>query len=207
MSKEEINRLIRSEKRSTESAEEQVLIEYRLWEENILPDHEGIKALEIEDELGLDLEYQARTSLKHLKDLNLVEEFFPPGPEILAIAEWRNDGEGEIVLGEVKEAAIEGLEALANEIEEESASEAVTVADGSGETVRKILASKFDLVPDKVENYLRTTDDPVDVLNEAVEAIEEAKGVSVSNGYGAIAFIHMPYRYRLTEKAVGIFEK
>jgi len=178
-----------------------------MWDHGIGPDHEGLKADDIADELSLDLEFQIRTSLGHLEESSIVEEFLPPGPDTLVIAEWKDDGDGEVVNGEVEEAAEEGLEALAELVESsDPASSLETAADGSGTTIRSTVASKFDIVPEKVEEFLRTTDRPLDVLNGAVEAIQETEGVETSDGFGEIVFINMPYRYRLTESAVILYE-
>lgn len=207
MSKEDTGRAIRSRKSSARSIDEQVEISHAMWENDILPEHDGIKANDIEDRLSLELEFTVRTSLSHLEEIDIVEEFIPPGPETLVIAEWMNGGEGKVVLGEVEEAAVEGLEALHSDLEPTSSeSGAATAADGSGVTIRSTVASEFDLVPEKVGEYLRTTDKPVKVLNRAVDAINEEEGIETSDDYGKIAFINMPYRYRLTEWAVELYE-
>ncbi|RKD87649.1 hypothetical protein ATJ93_4547 [Halopiger aswanensis] len=177
-----------------------------MWVNGIGPDHDGLKANEIEDELELDLEYTAKTSLKHLVDVNIVEEFTPSGPSTLVIASWMDGGDGDVVNGNVTEAAEEGLRALADEVSTEPSSDGEAAAtDGGG--LSTIIADEFDLVIDKVENFLRTTDRPVDVLNQAVEAIEEADGVEVGEDYGEIAFINMPHRFRLTDRAVSLYEQ
>ena len=208
MSKKDVESFIRQRKRSTRSIDEQVQIAHAKWADNVDQDHDGIKRKEIEDELGLSLRYKAGTSLHHLEEIGIVEEFTPPGPPVLVIAEWMNDGEGKVVLGEVDEAAQEGLEALAGEIgSPSSGSGTATAADGGGVTTRSVVASEFDLVPEKVEDYLRATDKPVKVLNRAVEAIEEADGIKIGDDYGEIAFINMPYRYRLTQMAVDLYKQ
>jgi hypothetical protein len=202
----EIEEAIRSKKRSTRSVNDQVAIAHAMWEKDVGPDHDGLKANEIESELGLSLDYGVRTSLSHVEEIDIVEEFLPPGPETLVIAEWMDDGDGEVVLGRVSEAAEEGLDALANDVESIPAeTEPPTATDGGGITLRSVLASEFDLKPKKIEDYLRRTDKPVDVLNRAVEAIKDADGVEIADDYGEIVFINMPYRYRLTEKAVRMY--
>lgn len=185
-------------KSETHSVDEQKRISHAFWHHDVGQDHEGLKANEVEDELDLDLEFAAKTSLKHLTEIGVMEEFQPSGPDVFVIAEWRDGGNGEIVNGEVEEAAEEALEALADEVEEDwSDSGLATVADGG----RSILADEFDVVSDNLPQYLRTTDRPVEVLNDAVQLIEETEGLETSDDYGEIAFINMPYRYRLTEEA------
>lgn len=210
MSERDVKTTIRFLKRRTMSIEEQIEIAHAMWDNDpqVGPDHAGLKTKEIEDELGLDLDYDPKTSLKHLEDVALVEEFVPPGPEILAIAEWMDSGDGEIVNGSVGEAAEEGLQALIDDLEPiPSGSGATTAADGSGPTIRSVVAEEFDLLPEAVEDFLDDPTDEVEVLNGAVDAIEDESGVSVGSGYGRIAFIHMPHRFRLTEAAVDLFDR
>lgn len=47
----------------------------------------------------------------------------------------------------------------------------------------------------------------MDDLNDVGDAIEEADGIEVGDDYGNIGFINMPYRYRLTEKAIELYER
>lgn len=199
---------IRYLKRITESTDDQVTISHAMWEMNIGPEHVGLKADDIEGELGLNLDYGVRTSLGHLEDVGLVEEVNPPGPDIFAIAEWMDGGDGEIVNGEVEEAAEKGIDALLDDLDPASPADgdAATAADG-GVTLRSTIAEEFDLIPEAVEDYLTSVADPVDGLNDAVEAIEETDDLEVGDDYGKIAFIRMPYQYRLTEQAVGLYQR
>lgn len=192
----------------TESRTDQKEISHAMWEKDIDQGHNGLKADDVEDDLGLTLEYGVRTSLRHLEDLGFVEEINPPGPDIFAIAEWMDGGEGEIVNGAVGEAAEEGIEALLDDLEPVPSSDGdvATAADG-GPTYRGVIANTFDLIPEAVEDYLSEVVDPVDGLNESVEAIEEAEGLEVGDDYGKIAFIRMPYRYRLTQSAMDLYAR
>lgn len=207
MSKPDVRRRLSERQDATRSIDDQATIAHAMWDRGIGPEQEGLKADDIEDELDLDLEFKVRTSLGHLEESSIVEEFLPPGPETLVIAEWKDNGDGEIVNGEVGEAAAEGLEALAELVESSGAAGGLeTAADGSGVTIRSTVASKFNIVPEKVEEFLRTTDRRVEVLNDAVEAIQETEGVETTDDFGEIVFINMPYRYRLTESAVALYE-
>lgn len=200
---------IRSRKRRTLSVDEQVTFSHALWDNNIDPRHDGLRRDEIVDRFDLDLEYAPKTSLDHLRDIDMVEAFFPPGPENLAIAEWMGD-DGEIVNGEVDEAAEEGIDGLINHIQDtdvpgEGGSPAV--ADGAGTTLRHVVADEFDLEPPAVEDHLRGSADQVETLNDAVGAIEESEAWDPQDDYGRINFIHTAYRYRLTPKAVRLYEQ
>jgi hypothetical protein len=204
MSKADAESFIRQRKRNTRSTDDQVQTSHAMWDGNIDRDHDGLKRKKIEDSLSLSIDHRPKTVLHHLEEIGIVEEFVS-GPPRLAIAEWMDNGNGEIVLGWVGEAAEQGLSALADEIESpKSGSEAAT-ADGSGVTLRSVVASELDLIPERVEDYLRTTSSPVDVLNQAVDAIEETDGVGKSDDYGKIAFINTAYRYRLTQMAVDLY--
>ena len=206
--REDVEDVIYSQNGSTRSVEDQIAISHQLREGDIGPNHEGLKANEFEDELDLDLDYAVRTSLGHLEDADLIEEFVPPGPSTLVIATWMDDGEGEVVNGNVQEAATEGVEALADDVRSDpSPDSGAAVTDGSGVTRQRALASEFDLVPDKVTEFLLSTDRPVEVLNDAVAALEEVEGIDLGDDYGEIAFINMPYRYRLTPEAVQLYNQ
>lgn len=209
MGKTHAEREIRTKKRHTRSVGEQVQIDHAMWDNAIVPNHDGIRAAEIEDRLGLDLTFNPRTSLGHLAEIDMVEEFFPPGPEVLAIAEWMGD-DGEVVLGEVDEAAEEGIEALIDDIRDSDSPEggdAPAVADGGAATLRHVVADTFDLEPEAVEEHLKSTDDQVKALNKAVDSIEETEGFDLGDDYGRIAFINRAYRYRLTDKAIDLYQR
>lgn len=201
---------IRSRKEAADSTDDQIDIAHGLWAKGIGPDEEGLKAKEIEDKLGLDLDYNVKTSLGHLEDLGLVDEYLPAGPETLVFASWRGSDLGEVILGEVDEAAEEGIEALIDHIQDDdidaSGDEGATaVTDGGRTTVRTVVADRFDLAPDAVEAFLRRGDQ-VDKLNDSVEAIDDHGAVDTRDDYGEINFINQAYRYRLTDKAVRLYQ-
>lgn len=209
MTREHAEREIRSNKRRTLSVDEQVTLSHTLWDNDIGPEHNGLRRGEIVDRFDLDLEYDPKTSLDHLRDLDMVEAFFPPGPRNLAIAEWMGD-DGEIVNGEVDEAAEEGIESLVDHIQDtdvhgEGGSPAV--ADGAGTTLRHVVADEFDLELPAVEEHLHGAADQVEALNDAVDAIEESDAWDPRDDYGKINFVHTAYRYRLTPKAVRLYQR
>lgn len=210
MAKTHVKRYIYSRKRSTDSVAEQVEIAHAMWDAGIEPNHDGLKLKEIEDTLDLELEYNVDTSVKtHLTEIDLVEEFLPPGNDTLVIAEWRDEGEG-VVNGNVDEAVDEGIENLIDHIEEDdpaSDEDTPAVADGGRVTLRQVVADRFDIrIPETVEEFLRDGD-RLEKLNAAVEAIEENDEMSKRDDYGEISIINMPYRYRLTEWAVEQYER
>lgn len=199
-----LERYIRTEKRKTHSVDEQVRIALSMYKQDIGPVHDGVKRADLEDVLDLDLEYNLKTSLGHLEDIDVIEEFLPPGPSGFAISESRD----EIVNGEVDEAAEEDIENVIDHMQDEdppSGEDTPAVADGSGVTLRSVLAETFDLAPERVERYLRRGDQ-VDKLNSAVDAIEESSEVEQRDDYGRIVFRNAAYHYRLTEKAVEMVE-
>lgn len=210
MSKQDTLRYIYERKRNTRSVDEQANIAHALWENGIDQNHEGLKRSEIEDALALKLDYTAGTSLSHLEDIDVVEEFCPPGVETLVIARWMTEEneDGEIVLGRVGEAAEEGIDGIIDDLSSvDPQSGATTAADGSGTTIRSVLSSEFDLLPEKVESYLRSTDKPVKVLNRAIEAIKENEGVDVGDDYGEITFINRAHRFRLDTTGIDLYEQ
>ncbi|WP_115891638.1 hypothetical protein [Haloferax sp. Atlit-48N] len=208
MPKHAVRELIETEKDNARSTEEQIGIAHAMWDHDIGPQHDGLKRADVEDRLGLDLDHKPKTSLKHLVDIDIVEEFTRPGPDTYVIAEWR-EGNDAFILGEVTEAAEQGVEALIEHMHEDDPIEGddtPAVADGSGITIRSAVADAFDYEPHAVEEHLRTGD-PVDKLNEAVEAIEEEEELETRSDYGEILFINQAYRYRLTQEAVQMYEE
>lgn len=189
------------------STDEQVDISHGMWDDDIGPAHDGLKRTEIEDELDLDLDYNAGTSLDHLVEIDMVEEFRRPGPDTLVIATWLDDG---VINGDVEDTAVEGVEALIDHMQDQDMPDEGSppvAADGAGTTIRTAVADCFDLEPEAVEDHLRTGD-PVDKLNDAVEAIEdEDNDLETRDDYGSIIFVRPAYRYRLTGQAVRLYER
>lgn len=204
MTKEELNRFIRSEKRKTHSVDEQVLIARSMYEQGLGPLHDGVKRGDLEDDLGLNLNYNTGTSLDHLEEIGVAEGTLPPGPTGYAISERLDD----IVNGKVDETAEGDIENLIGHIQDDDPTpggDASAVADGSGVTIRRVVANTFDLAPEGVEDYLRHGDQ-VKKLNKAIDAIEDSPEINKRDDYGRIVFRNTAYRYRLTEKAVELVE-
>lgn len=205
MTKADLEQYIRAEKARTDSIDEQVTIALAMWDADIGPGHDGVKRADLEDELGLDLEFNIRTSLSHLEEIDVVDEFLPPGPSGYAISERLDD----IVNGETDEVAETDIERLIRHIQDDDPAtddEASAVADGAGVTVRTVVADAFDVMPEAVEQYLRQGDQ-VDKLNDAIDAIEDHDDVETRDDYGKIVFRNAAYRYRLTGDAVTLCEQ
>lgn len=207
MGKPHVRRYIHSEKGNTRSVHEQVQIAHTMWDHGYRTAAEdGPKRNTVEEVLDLDLEFQARTSLGHLEEIDIVEAFQKPGPNTYVIADWHPDV---FIMGDVEGAAREGLEALIEHVHDDDMPPghgSPAVADGSGVTLRHVVANAFDLEPDALERFLRDGD-PVDKLNRAVDVIDESEDYEPREGYGPIRFINTPYHYRLTAKAVRLYEK
>jgi hypothetical protein len=207
MSKEHAEDEIRTEKGNAHSTDEQVEISHGMWDHNVGPAHDGIKRADVEDELGLNLNHKPKTSLKHLVDIDMVEEFRRPGPDTFVIAEWRD--EDAFIMGEVEKAANKAIEALIDHMHNDDPIEGddtPAVADGAGPTIRATVADTFDYEPAAVEEQLRIGD-PLEKLNDAVQAIQEEDDLETRDDYGEIVFINQAYRYRLTPKAVRLYER
>lgn len=212
-----IERYLRQKQDRSRTVADQTEIVAALYENDIGPDHDGLKRSELSAQLEDVLEYRLTTPLNQLVEIDLVEEFTPPGPDIFAISE-RLD---EIVNGRTTAEAEANIDALVAHIDDElqpielaeaaeldrtraaTVEPSVAIADGAGRTVRSILAAEFDIAPERVPEYLRSGD-PVDRLNAAVDAIESSREVSESEEYGRIVFVHQPQRYRLTERAIEL---
>jgi predicted ArsR family transcriptional regulator len=217
---ERLERYIRERKSNAHSVDDQIVVAKAFYTADIGPDHEGLKRTELLEQLDIDIEYQAKTVLDHLVEIELLDETTPPGPDVFAISE-RLD---EIVNGRVTDEAKANIEALISHIDDELQSvelddeaaemqsprvattvPSVALADGAGRTIGSIISAEFDIAPERVTNCLRSGD-PIDRLNAAVEAIESSEEVSKSEDYGQIVFLNQAYRYRLTEHARNLLQ-
>lgn len=210
-----VERFVRERKPNARSVEAQVEVVKAFYEAGIGPDHGGIKRTDMADRFDVNVEYRFRILLRHLVDVGLLEELSPPGPDVFVISE-RSD---EIINGRINEEAKQSIEALVSHVDDElqsvelesdkdepeasASTPSVVLADGAGRTVRSILASAFDVAPERVVEYLRSGD-PVERLNAAVDAIESSEEVTESEDYGRLVFVSPAYRYRLTEQAMEL---
>jgi len=203
MAKAHIEQTISNLKQGTRSIDSQITVAHWLLSNDHGPTSDGIKRSTIGDDLSNSLSHTAGTSLSHLADIGLVAEFLEQDITY-TIAEWHPDT---FVMGMVEQAATDGIEALIDDLEPVKAEDdtAEIVADGSGLSLRGVVADAFDLCPQKVESYLRGGD-PVERLNKVTEAIEESEEHKIGDNYGKIEFRNPAYRYRLTETARQLYE-
>ena len=202
MSKTHIEHTISALKEGTRSTNTQTKISHWLLSSGYGPESDGVKRSTIEDELNNSLGHSAKTSLSHLEDINLVEEFLERDITY-TIAEWHPDV---FVMGKVNEVATDGIESLIDDLEplESQNNETKIATDGSGISLREVVADAFNLQPGVVAPYLRNGD-PVDRLNHAVDAIEESEDYETADNYGKIIFRNPAYRYRLTKTATQLY--
>jgi len=206
MAKVDVETYIHGEKRNTHSTDDQVKIAHAMWDCGKPPDEQGVKRTALEEVLGLDLDYSAKTCLRHLEEINIVDEYREPGPDTYVIADWHDEV---FIMGMVDEAADEGIEALIDHVQDNdpaAGDDTPAVADGAGIILRQVVAQQFDLEPGSLERYLRG-DNQVDKLNDAVEGIEGHDDFETQDDYGEIRFVNVPYRYRLTAFAVDLYER
>ncbi len=201
---------IRDRKANTHSVADQISVATALYENGIGPDHEGLTRNEIAERLAF--EYSSRTVLNHLVDLDILEEFQPPGPSTYVISERRD----QIISGEAEETVDEEIERLIDNMvahmddrivpmDDGQPGDRVVIADGAGRTIRSILADEFEVPSDDVASYLRDGD-RLTKLNRAVDAIEESEDIDRGDDYGRVIFRTAAYRYRLSEFGMSLFE-
>jgi hypothetical protein len=197
--------IIRSLKGGTDSIADIIKLVVAMHAEGIGPTHEGTTRGDAESDLNISLRYNAKTVLEHAVDTGLVEKDPKDSDDlrVYIIAEWMDGGDGEIVNGEVSDAAEEGIEALIDHVHATDPSGTAAVADG-GLTPRDVLASEFGITKSAVETRLRTGD-LVENLKTAVKAIEASDKVSKRDDYGDIAFRYEAFRYRLSRVAMDVF--
>lgn len=199
---------IGTRKSSTHSTDDQIAIAHAMWDEGITPDHDGLRAAEIEERLDLDLEFNLDTSLRHLRDIDLVDTRFKSNNEWHPVATWLGD-DGEILFGdELDDAIHDATEAIIDQMPDvPDAGAPSVVADGLGPTVRHVVADEFDYDPGEIHEYLREHDDDAETLNKAVSAIEESDDVESRDDYGKVEFVPRAFYYRLSHRAVGMYQQ
>lgn len=195
---------------STRSAEDQAKVATHLWRQGYTPTTDGIKRKELEDQLQaaeINLDHRVKTCLKNLLELDFVRRWIR-GPQILVIHDERGVVNGEpledLVLAE-QQALIEAIQD-----DDSPGEETETLADG-GEplTLRGIAAETLGVAKSVVETELtggEVVPDQMEKHRKVVEAIEDADR-DKNGDYHALRFIHNPYRYSLTTKAVNLCEQ
>lgn len=205
MAKSHITTIIRFLKGSKDSIDDIISIIHGMWDEGITPTHDGTTRSDVESDLGISLNYAPKTGLEHAVDTGLVQKDpeDSDGLPVYVIAEWMNGGSGEIVNGEVNDAAEEAIEAIIDHIHATDPTGSTAVADG-GLTVRDVVADDFTAAASTIEGRLRRGE-LVENVNTAVDAINESSHVSKRSDYGRITFRYGSFDYRLTPLAVTLF--
>jgi len=189
------------------SVRDQADILIAMESEGIFPSHDGIRRNQAEHVLGVSLDYQASTSLDNLVQIGMLER----DPEVFddlrtfVIADWLGT-DGEIVNGRVRQVAEEAIDAIIEHVHDTdpAGGDSEALADGSGVSLRRILARALDVDPPAdIEERLREGD-LVDNVRDAVEAIEDHPAVSTRDDYGMIRFRNEAYRYRLSDRAINL---
>ncbi len=206
MSLKDLEQVIREEKGSKNSTDDIVEVAKFLWQEDYGPTSEGIKRSTLEEELssdGIDLDYTLSTSLKHLRDADLVRRWIK-GPQILII----HDDKGVVNGEDLEELVDDEVDSLIEAMQDQDPSEGgeAAVADG-GENVsiREVASTALAVAEEQVEAELRKGDVPerMEKLEDAIDAIENS--ATDKNGeYYRVFFIHNPYRYSLTARSVNL---
>lgn len=181
-------------------------IAHRFQQERILPHHDGIRRKQVEPVLEIETEYNPKTPLGHLVDIDILQTDPEDADDLrtFAIASWR-DADGEVVNGETKGVATEAIEALIAHMQASDGGTSSAVADG-GVSIRTVLSENFGAVPEAVEERL-LNGDPVDTLRSAAFTLEGHPEIETRADYGPITFRNEAYRYTLTEQAVALYER
>lgn len=196
---------IREEKGSKDSTDDMVKVVKYLWREDYVPGSDGIKKSELTEQIKkskVELDYSLGTSLQHLRDIELVRRWIK-GPQILVIHDDRGVINGE----DLEQVVIDETESLINAIqndEDSEGSDSTAVADGRG-SLRDVVADALEVDLTDVEDELRTGEVPdrMSNLEDAIDAIERSD-LDKNGEYHRVFFIHNPYRYSLTAKAVDL---
>lgn len=208
MTKAELKEYIRDRNASQTSVTDQEKIAILMYDEGLVPSGDGLKRTEIAEkleQLQIEYSYSVGTCLSNLRDIEIIRRWIN-GPQILIIHARRD----EIVNGEdLEELVTEEIEMLINDIRAEEQAEAPLPDGGDEQTMREVVSGAIDVDPSDVEEELRSGEVPsrMDQLGEALDAVEHPEsGVEKQGDYDRIFFIHNPYRYSLTKKAVSLVE-
>jgi len=207
----ELTRHITEEKSHTKTVEDLVVLARLMYDEGIVAPDEWASIKDIEklmQENNISLDFSLRTSVEYLREIDVIERRKPPGPDIFVVGERIN----EIINGRVEEYAEEEIESLIRHMDEEieriqtirlnpddSNEQTVAMTDGSGKTIRQVLAQKFGVPSEDIEKYLREGN-KISKLNEAVQAIKQHDELKTGEGYGEILFLAQPHQYSLVRR-------
>lgn len=143
-----------------------------------------------------------------ISDIDVLGAYFKADTEWFPKPTLRSEDADFVFGDELNEAVGEAITAISDHMSDiPDAGDSRVVADGAGINVRRIVADEFDYDPEKIDDHLLEHDDDVATLDKAVEAIQESDEVPVRDDYGEIDFVPRAYYYRLTGRAVGLYEK
>lgn len=209
MSRAEFREYIQERNTGQASVNDQKNIAVMMYEEGLVPDEDGLKRKEIIErleQLQIEHTYSVGTCLNNLRDIDIVRRWID-GPQIFIIHARRD----EIVNGEdLEELVTAEIERLIEDIRADEEAEVPLPDGGNEQTMRIIVSDAIGVDPVDVEEKLRSGEVPkrMDKLSDALDAIEHPESkVEKGGDYDRIFFIHNPYRYSLTKKAVSLLEK
>jgi len=205
MTRKDVEQYIRTEKGNAHSVDDLVDIAHAARSAQVGPATGGIKTTEIEDELGLQLDYGIATCLDHLGEIEIFGSRVPSGPDWYVISVRLDD----IINGDVDDVVEDDIEAVIQHIQDDDpagTTGATAATDGARTTVRSVLSSTFDIDPSTIEQHLRAGDS-VERLNTAIEEIEEHPDLTKRATYDRIIFRRGALRWRLTERAVNLYRQ
>ncbi len=209
----ELIRRITKKNSHTRSMEDQVALARLMYDEGIVaPDKwvslKDMRDLMEENSISPFTILYLRTCVENLREIDVIERRKPPGPDAYVIGE-RID---EIINGRVEEYAEEEIESLIRHMDDEieriqtvhidpddGDGRDVAMTDGSGKTIRNVLAQEFGVPSEDIEEYLRVGN-KISKLNEAVQAIKQHDELTTEEEYGEILFLTQPYQYSLARR-------
>jgi hypothetical protein len=169
--------------------------------ENITVEGRKLKMSELEEQAQeeIDPDYNVRTMVHNLRDIEVVGREQPPGPDKYVISERLDD----VINGEVDAVKSQDIGALIDHVNESDADDSASAVADGGPTARTVVANALGVAPDAVETYLKRGDQ-IAKLNDAVKAIEDSDSVTKKDSYGRIRFVNAAYEYYLTRLALEL---
>jgi len=186
------------------------LVEVRLF----ASEDEWIRASQVEEQVGDELDYQIQGLLDNLEELNLLAKKDLQGSRNFIRSERKDELYFTPQNEDFRETLTEEITRLIDDIrsDDESTEDHSTLAaftDGGDEdeeetTLRDIAAEALNVKPDKVEEELRTPPDPIERMQSydvVVERVEESNEIEENRNYGRLGWRNRANRWALSSAA------
>lgn len=208
---EDIESCIRGENDTTRSLDDQVKVADWLYDHDVTEtEDELLRRKEIDSHV--DLEYQTKTVLENLEEINIVEKKKPGSDRFI-----HHERTGKFLHGAPRSDVARLLRADLKRFIQDVREQDEPLEDGSANdddedlepTLRDVAAEALGIEPGDLEGFLQEPTDPIEQMNrydKAVQAVKEADEVSVTKEYDRMGWRNTANRWTLSSYAVRLEE-